>query len=409
MQEKADSPFKKTKVLFLSYYIYDPSVPGFKPKYELLSSEWKGDIFHLTTSTKDLKAGSFTFRGCKSLQTNVIFKQMYYLWFCIRSAMRHGPYDVIISYDPMICGIISILLKFFMRSKLLIEVNTDHFYRVPGEGTGIKSKMIRRIKEFMMRISFSRADAVKFINSKLATEYRARFDLPEDKIHQDVFFSYIGTQAFYPSEKPEENTILMVGHPFRIKGVDILIKAFNRISTDYPDVKLRIIGMCRNLDHYKSMVADNSKVEFLPGIPHDEIVRYFQNCMFYVLASRTEAMGRVMIEAMACAKPVIGSRVSGVLDVVDDGKTGLIFESENDEDLSEKMRILLDNPETRMSMGRAGLKRVTEYFSPEIYARRYFDFMSKVISEPENNKGDKQDATDIHGKTEKQDLSKQAL
>ncbi len=374
----------KTKVLFLSYYIYDPSVPGFKPKYEILSSKWEGDIFHLTTENKDLKAGSFTFRGCKSLQTNVIFKQLFYLWFCIRSAMRHGPYDVIISYDPMICGIISIILKTFMKSKLLIEVNTDHFYRVPGDTNNFKSKIVRRIKEWMMRLSFSQADAVKFINSTLASDYRNRFDLPENKIKQDIFFSYIGTQAFTPSSHSEDNTILMVGHPYRIKGVDVLIKAFNRISADYPETTLRIIGMCKNLHYYKSLVAKESKVEFLPGIPHDEIVRYFRSCLFYVLASRTEAMGRVMIEAMACGKPVIGSNVSGVLDVVADGETGFIFESENDWDLSEKMRLLLDAPERRDSMGAAGIDRVEKLFSPEIYATRYFEFMAQIVPSPSN-------------------------
>ena len=384
MPDTHEETSRKPRILFLSYYIYDPSAPGFKPKYELLSEKWEGDIFHLTTKTKDVEAGSFTFRGCKSLQKNIIFKQLYYIWFCIRSAMRYGPYDVIISYDPMICGIISMLLKPFLHAKLLIEVNTDHFYTIPGTTAGIKAKIVRLIKNVMMRISFGGADAIKFINSKLASEYRSRFNLSQDKIKQDIFFSYIGTQAFTPSGKDGDNTILMVGHPYEIKGVDVLIKGFNRISKDYPDVTLRIIGMCRNLEHYKAMVAEGSKVEFLPGISHKEIVRYFQNCLFYVLSSRAEAMGRVMIEAMACSKAVIGSRVSGVLDVAVEGETGFIFDSENSEDLAVKMRILLDNPEQCKAMGRAGRKRVENYFTPEIYVRRYFEFMNKLLSGTEN-------------------------
>lgn len=370
---------RKLRVLFINYYIDDPSVPGFGPKYERLSRRWEGDVFHLAPEDRDYTAGDFTFRGCKYLRNNVVARQWCYLKFCLRRAVELGPYDVIISYDPMICGLISLLLKGRLKTKMLVEVNTDHFFRLPTETDDLKDRLVRWVKKAMMRLSFNRADAVKFINTKLAADYRPRFGMIETRPVQDIFFSYIATQAFEPADVESDECILMVGHPFVVKGADILIKAFNRIAPDYPNVTLKIIGMSPNLADYTALVRDGAKVMFMPGVSHKEISSHFQKCLFYVLSSRTEGIPRVLIEAMACGKPVIGSNVGGVPDVIANGETGLLFESQNDADLAEKMKTLLDDPELRARFGRSGLRRSKELFSPEVYVDRYFEFMDRVL------------------------------
>lgn len=370
----------KLKVLFVSYYIHDPSMPGFGPKYEMLSERWSGDVFHLGPKYADHVAKDFTFRGCEYDWSNVISRQWKYLVFCLKKAKELGPYDVIISYDPMICGIIGLLLKKVMKAKLVIEVNTDHFFHVSGASDSGDNRFVDWVKKRMLAFSFRYADAVKFINSAFADKYRKRFGMTESTPIQDTFFSYIATQAFEQGDVTEDRAILMVGHPFITKGADILIKAFNRIEGEYPDVSLKIIGHCDNLDDYKKLVKNEAKVTFLPGVPHKEIVSHFQQCLFYVLSSRSEGIPRVLIEAMACGKAVIGSRVGGVPDVIVDGKTGLLFESENDEDLADKMRQLLDDAEMREQFGMAGMERSKTVFSPKIYIQRYFDFMKKVVS-----------------------------
>ena len=66
-------------------------------------------------------------------------------------------------------------------------------------------------------------------------------------------------------------------------------------------------------------------------------------CSLFVLPSRTEAMGRVLLEAMACKKPIIASNVGGIPEIIKDGYNGLLFESENVDDLAEKIRLVLSN------------------------------------------------------------------
>lgn len=366
------------RVLFISYYIDDPSVPGFAPKYELLSQQWAGDVLHLAPAAAEHSAGRFTFRGCPYHRGSVVLRQWRYLLFCLRHVRSHGPYDLIISYDPMICGIISLFAKRMLGAQLVVEVNTDHFYRLASGPVSLRERITGWVKRGMMRCSFAGADGVKLINTRLAHDYAQRFDLSHTC--RDIFFSFIGTQVFVPDAGAQgDNSILLVGHPFPIKGVDVLIRAFNRIAPHYPDVTLKIIGMCDNLADYVAMVDDPARVMFLPGISHREIVTHFQQSLFYVLASRTEGIPRVLVEAMACGKAVVASRVGGVPDVVVDGETGLLFESQNDADLAEKMAAMLDDPARRERMGAAGLRRCHAEFSPQRYVERYFSFARRVL------------------------------
>ena len=78
-----------------------------------------------------------------------------------------------------------------------------------------------------------------------------------------------------------------------------------------------------------------------------------------------EAFGLVLVEAMACGKPVIASDLPGVRTVVDDGVNGFLVRPRDCEDLATKMRLLLENNEIRVTFGRAGRKKVEEKYSWE--------------------------------------------
>lgn len=87
-------------------------------------------------------------------------------------------------------------------------------------------------------------------------------------------------------------------------------------------------------------------------------------------------MGRVLIEAMACAKPVIGSNVGGIPEVIDDGTNGLLFEPGDDADLAGKMERLLSDEVLRAKMGEAGAQTVREKFSSVKYAERFYEMIN---------------------------------
>ena len=186
-------------------------------------------------------------------------------------------------------------------------------------------------------------------------------------------------RVFDPGRSTDGRYILFVGHPFHLKGVDVLIKAFMRISERFPDYSLKIIGHCPDKAEkaaYQVLAQSNKRVEILSPVFYGELAAFMQDCSFLVLPSRSEAMGRVLLEAMACAKPVIGSNVGGIPEVIVDGINGLLFRSGDDADLAEKMERLLSDESLRAGMGAAGAEDVRNRFSSRKYAERFYELIN---------------------------------
>jgi glycosyltransferase involved in cell wall biosynthesis len=90
-----------------------------------------------------------------------------------------------------------------------------------------------------------------------------------------------------------------------------------------------------------------------------------------VLPSVSEALGRVVIEAMATYTPVIGSNVGGIPDMVRDGESGFLVPPGDETALAEKIRWVLDHPEEAKVMGRKGRAFAEQFFSTEAYIAGY--------------------------------------
>ena len=89
-----------------------------------------------------------------------------------------------------------------------------------------------------------------------------------------------------------------------------------------------------------------------------------------VVPSRFEGFGLTAAEAMAVGKPVIASETSGLKEIIIDGETGLAFKTGNSNDLAEKIKILLQQPDLCEELAINGLKRAEEYFSIEVFRQK---------------------------------------
>lgn len=368
----------KKRILFINYLIWKPSDPGFRGKYEKFSRYYEGHIFHLGDG-KEVRVGRFVFHSFP-WKSNIIKRQLGFLFFCLSKAPKNGPYDAIICYDPLLCGITGVIIKRITGAKLVIEVNSDHFWRISKDQQSFKVRFVWLIRLIIMHLSLKFANGVKFINKPLAESYSRIFGLARKKASNEIFFNFAASKAFRKTGPNSGGPILCVGHPYDIKGVDILLKAFNLISHDYPDVRLHIVGHCDDRGPYENLAQGNPLISFHKGMFFRDIVSEFENCRFFVLPSRTEGIPRVLLEAMACGKAVIGSRVGGIPEVIIDNETGLMFESGNYRQLAEKMRLLLDDPDFEKRLGNAGHERVKNHFSPEVYLQKYHVFLEGILS-----------------------------
>jgi glycosyltransferase involved in cell wall biosynthesis len=98
-----------------------------------------------------------------------------------------------------------------------------------------------------------------------------------------------------------------------------------------------------------------------------------------VLPSRQESFGLVLVEAAAFGKPVIASRVDGPTEIVEDGVTGFLVDSEDEQGLAAKIEYLFSSRVDRAQMGRAAVQRARELFSPAEYARKLEQAIDKVL------------------------------
>lgn len=170
----------------------------------------------------------------------------------------------------------------------------------------------------------------------------------------------------YMSQRGEIRTLLYVGQLKAIKGPHVLIEAFKLLKQDGTPARLLIAGAVtnpRDEEYYQKLVSNarGMNIEFLGWTSHDQLPELYARADVLIVPSFTEALGLVIMEAMASGLPVIASDLSGPQDLVEDGTTGFLVEPGSPTELQEKMEILLRSSSLRESMGRAGRERIQEF------------------------------------------------
>ncbi len=167
-------------------------------------------------------------------------------------------------------------------------------------------------------------------------------------------------------------SILYVGHLSRLKGVDILIRAVTKLSSDLPNMKLHLVG-----NGNISSFADLSKKEgiekyviFHNWAKPSNIPSYYKSADICVFPSRHEGFGIVILEAMASGTPVIASDIPSFREIVSDGVDGRLFKSQDVDALSREVTSLYKNPNLMKVFGRNALEKVKNY-SWEKIAEKY--------------------------------------
>lgn len=186
-----------------------------------------------------------------------------------------------------------------------------------------------------------------------------------------VIHNGVNVEAFVSQSRPfgksSEPTLLSVGKFEEKKGQDVLIKAFASIAQDYPSMRLVLVGAkdveLPNLQRLCEVSGVEARVSFFTDVPHAQIADHFNQASLFILPSRQEPFGIVLLEAGCFALPVIASRVGGIPEIIEDGSTGLLVEPDQPRDLALALRALLDDPVTGDAMGRALQLRVRREFT----------------------------------------------
>ncbi len=168
--------------------------------------------------------------------------------------------------------------------------------------------------------------------------------------------------------RKEEILIGMMARFSPGKGHEEFITASSVLNNEHKDLRFIIIGEAsRGEDTYEQEIKAMAEKSGLSNLIftgyRSDIPELLAAIDIFVFPSHAEAFGIALIEAMAMQKPSVCSASEGVLDIAVDEKTSLMFETRNAEDLTEKVKILITNPEKRKSFAAAARKRVIENFN----------------------------------------------
>jgi len=184
--------------------------------------------------------------------------------------------------------------------------------------------------------------------------------------------------------------ILYAGRLIDVKGVQYLIEALPRVLKMHPSAKLLIVGsgpLRSSLAELSERLHLQDQVKFIHDVPQEELVRYYSMADVFVLPSvvtdtgETEGLGVVLLEAMACGVPVIGSAIGGISDIIEDQETGLLVRQKTPVDLAEKINRVLADKELRQRLSKRGHDFVKERFSWPLIAKRYLGLFRSVLEE----------------------------
>jgi glycosyltransferase involved in cell wall biosynthesis len=166
-------------------------------------------------------------------------------------------------------------------------------------------------------------------------------------------------------------TVGYAGRLVRLKGVDVLLRAFASLAGDLPVARLEIAGAGQESGALRLLAAElgiAERVVFLGW--STDLATVIERWDVAVQPSREEAFGVAALEAMACGVPIVASAVGGLAEVVVDGKTGFLVPPGDATALAARLRWLALNPRLRRALGRAGHGRAAAHFSAEMFVRR---------------------------------------
>ena len=178
--------------------------------------------------------------------------------------------------------------------------------------------------------------------------------------------------------------VLFLGRLAHRKGVDVLLEAMSLASNDMREgVQLVIAGTGDEQTKLEAMARSMNladRVRFVGRVEGDTKIYLLQNALATVMPSRVwEAFPLVVLETFAAARPVIGSRVPGILDLVDDQRTGILVREEDPAALSLALREVLADRDRADRMG-AAAREIADQYSWESITARHVELYAKLCA-----------------------------
>ena len=259
---------------------------------------------------------------------------------------------VVTAQDPLEIGWLSLLITKVTRAQLHVQVHGDYF----SSSTWVGRSLFRRVRRLFALMLLRRAPAIRVVSKRIMESLVVRGVLPERITVLPIrpeLESFLSMSHVYRSEPPF--TCLFIGRLAPEKDIQRIIRAFARVIAKGADVHLRIVG--EGTERLKLMKFTQkhhieNRVTFVPWT--ENVPEAMNSADVFLLASKHEAYGLTLVEAMAVGLPLVTTDVGCVGEVVVDGVHGLVVRGGDDGSYAHALLDLIHSPVLQEQYGRAG-------------------------------------------------------
>ena len=366
------------KVLFVSPTVYsNPITKDIQKKFQSLSKVCSPIVYAFSEKQfSSVEEGVEVIFNKKNKNRFLNYLKIIFLFlFRIPKIVKNQEIEIICLQDP-ITGFFAILsLKLRkLPVKIIVETHGDFIDTIGLEKNLLLPKFYISIFTYFAKYSINNADSIRSISEfteKQVKEfgYSGLFVRFPAWINIDTYLNADENRSYKDTFK-----IIFVGSVTDRKNPDLIVKALEPIDKN---LSLEIIGSTPNGKYLEKLQnsINNSKhserIKMTPFLDSQELISKYSTANLFILPSKSEGLGRVIIEAQSTACPVLISSDTGMTDLVIENETGFIFENNNEIDLTEKLKFIIENYEHATQTGVNARLFVKENFSTENFEFGY--------------------------------------
>jgi glycosyltransferase involved in cell wall biosynthesis len=206
-----------------------------------------------------------------------------------------------------------------------------------------------KVQLFLLGKTMRKADRVIAVSKATQTFIRDKRLVDDNKIQ----VIYGGIRPLRPAPKLTESVIGNLASLNRMKATDILLRALPQVIADYPKLRCRIGGtgpLEQPLKALAQKLGIEKQLEWLGPVVNTQ--DFFDSLQVYIHPSWNESFGLAIAEAQSAGLPVIAAQAGATPEIIENGKTGLLFTKNNSDDLASKILRLLADPALRQQLGK---------------------------------------------------------
>lgn len=325
------------------------------------------------------KVGSFTYHFLLLEKYPKIIRPVLKILFFVLKGFylgrTYGRYDYIMSYGTNSTGIGAVILKMLLKTKFIAEIPgvPQNAYKFDTPNSENKRHYGQYFHDILIRLVVARANKVKLLYKSQLDHYPQLSETP-----RSVFHDFVATDVIEKIPTSDQKYVLLLGFPWYLKGLDTLVAAFLSIKDQFPEHQLKCAGFYPDIENILKLTKNDPQITIMDPVPQNESYNLIASCSVLVLPSRSKAMGRVLLEAMAAKKPLIGSSANGIPTYIKDGINGIIVPPGDINKLANALSTLLKDTELAKQMGENGYTYLKEELDQAAYVRKFKQMLTEV-------------------------------